>query len=69
MDKKQIKEYLSEFARYCKQPGIDEASLLETALFLEGMFGFLLTDDEICKEILGDHPAIEKIVLEKLEVV
>jgi len=69
MDKKQIQEYLREFARYCKHPGSDEASLLETALFLEDVFGFLLTDDEICKETLGDHPAIEKIVFEKLALV
>ena len=69
MDKKQIQEYLKEFAGYCKNPGSDEVSLLETALFLEDMFGFCLTDDEICKEMIGDHPSIEKIVFEKLALV
>ena len=66
MDKIQIQGYLKEFSAYCKNPGSDETSLLETALFLEDIFGFLLTDDEICQEMLGDHSSIEKLVFEKL---
>jgi len=65
MDKKQIQGYLKEFAAYCEHPGKDETTLLETALFLEDIFGFLLADDEICREMLGDHPSIEKFVFEK----
>ncbi len=70
MNKKQIQECLAEFAGVNRDAGQnagnDEASLLEAALFVEDVFGFTLTDDEICGEKLGNHQAIERFVIEKL---
>ena len=69
MNRKQIQEFLAEFAGVNQNAGNDEASLLEAALFVEDVFGFTLTDDEICGEKLGNHQAIERFVIEKLGLV
>jgi len=70
MDKKHIQECIAEFAGVNRNAGQNagnnEASLLEAALFVEDIFGFTLTDDEICEENLGNNQAIERFVIEKL---
>ena len=74
MDKKHIQECIAEFAGVNRNAGQNagqnagnnEASILEAALFVEDIFGFTLTDDEICEENLGNHQAIERFVIEKL---
>ena len=66
MDKQQIKERVSEFAGTRQNAGNDEIALLEAALFVEDVFGLVLSDDEICEKNLGAHRAMQKFVLEKL---
>ena len=66
MNKKQIKEIISEFAGTHQKVGNDEIALLEAALFVEDIFGLVLSDDEICAKNLGTRHVIEKFVLEKL---
>ena len=62
----QITERLSEFARVNQNAGKDEMTLLEAALFVEDVFGIVLSDAEICEENLGTRKATEKFILEKL---
>lgn len=68
MNQKQLKERISEFARIHTFAGNGEAELLETALFIEDAFSLVLSDDEICGKNLGTRHAIEKFVLEKLNL-
>ena len=68
MNKKKVKERLSEFAGTCKNAENDEKALLEAALFVEDVFGIVLSDNEICEKNLGTHHAIEKFVFEKLQL-
>ena len=69
MNIKQVKDRISEFSGCNQNAGNDEAAILEVALFVEDVFGFILSDDEICEENLGTHQATEKFVLEKLKLV
>lgn len=66
MNKRQIKECISEFAGAHQNAGSDEIALLEAALFVEDVSGIVLSDDEICEKNLGTHGAIENFVLERL---
>ncbi|MBW2539713.1 MAG: hypothetical protein JRE27_08930 [Deltaproteobacteria bacterium] len=68
MNKKKVKERLSEFAGVCQNAENDEKALLEVALFVEDVFGIVLSDDEICEKNLGTHHAVEKFVFEKLQL-
>jgi acyl carrier protein len=68
MNKKKVKERLSEFAGVCQNAENDEKALLEVALFVEDVFGIVLSDNEICEKNLGTHHAIEKFVFEKLQL-
>jgi hypothetical protein len=68
MNKKKVKERLSEFAGICQNAENDEKALLEVALFVEDVFGLVLSDNEICEKNLGTHHAIEKFVFEKLQL-
>jgi len=68
MNKRQVKERLSEFAGICQHAENDENSLLEVALFVEDVFGIALSDNEICKKNLGTHKAIEKFIVKKLQL-
>ena len=68
MNKKKVKERLSEFAGVCQNAENDEKALLEAALFVEDVFGMVLSDNEICEKNLGTHHAIEKFVFEKLQL-
>jgi len=68
MNKKKVKERLSEFAGVCQNAENDKKTLLEVALFVEDTFGIVLSDNEICEKNLGTHHAIEKFVFEKLQL-
>jgi hypothetical protein len=68
MNKRQVKERLSEFAGICQHAENDEISLLEAALFVEDVFGMVLSDNEICQKNLGTHNAIEKFIFKKLQL-
>lgn len=68
MNKKQIKERIAEFTRIHKTVGDDETKLLLVALFVEDVFGIVLSDDDICKENFGTHYAMERFVLDKLHL-
>ena len=60
-----IREYIEEYWRIRKDTKKDELYLLETALFIEDVFGIRLKDDEIDYNTLKDPEAIEKIVCKK----
>jgi acyl carrier protein len=68
MNKRQVKERLSEFAGICQHAENDGIVLLEAALFVEDVFGIALSDNEICKKNLGTHNAIEKFIVKKLQL-
>jgi len=68
MNKKKVKERLSEFAGVCQHAENDEKALLEVALFVEDVFGIVLSDNEICEKNLGTHHAIENFLFEKLQL-
>lgn len=68
MNKIKVKERLSEFAGVCQNAKNDEKALLEVALFVEDVFGIVISDNEICEKNLGAHHAIEKFVFEKLQL-
>jgi hypothetical protein len=61
-----IQERLSEFAELCPDPGRDELTLLEAALFLEESFPLRLTDEEISPETLGTPALMKRLVAGKL---
>ena len=77
MDNSRIKrEYilqcLDEFNEIRQKPGKktgknETSSILETALFIEDMFGIVLTDDEICEENLRKDNNLEDFVFDKQE--
>ncbi|MBW2574824.1 MAG: hypothetical protein JRC88_04945 [Deltaproteobacteria bacterium] len=68
MNKKQVEERMAEFAGICQNAENDEKALLEVALFVEDVFGIVLSDIEICEENLGTLYATEKFILKKLQL-
>lgn len=64
----EVKKMIKEFAGIRKDAEEDEAALLEVALFVEEIFGFVLTDEEISEHNLGTHEKTEKFVLKKLNI-
>jgi hypothetical protein len=68
MNKRQVKERIAEFAGICQHAENDEISLLEAALFVEDVFGMVLSDNEICQKNLGTHNAMEKFIFKKLRL-
>lgn len=68
MNAHEVKRIIKEFAGIRKDAGKDEAALLEVALFVEEIFGFVLTDEEISEYNLGTHEKTEKFVLKKLNM-
>jgi hypothetical protein len=64
----EIKNIIKEFAGIRKDAEKDEAALLEVALFIEDVFGFVLTDEEICEYNLGTHEKTEEFVLNKMKM-
>lgn len=64
--KEYILQCLDEFNEIRQKPGKDETSIiLEAALFIEDVFGIVLTDDEICVNNLGSNKNLEDFVLRK----
>jgi acyl carrier protein len=68
MNKRQVKDLIAEFSGICQHAENDENSLLEAALFVEDVFGVILSDSEICENNLGTHNAMEKFILKKLQL-
>jgi len=68
MNKKQVKERMSELASVIQDAGSDATSLLEIALFVEEVFGIFLSDNEICEKNFGNYHTTEKFVLAKLKL-
>ena len=68
MNALEVKKIIKEFTGIRKDAGKDEAALLEVALFIEEIFGFVLTDEEIRESNLGTHEEAEKFVLDKLNM-
>ena len=61
-----IKEYIEEFWRIRKDSKKDDLYLLETALFIEDVFGVRLSDDEITHHLLKDPVSIEHFIRSKV---
>jgi acyl carrier protein len=66
MNSREVHERITEFSKIRQNAGKDEEALLEVALFVEDVFGLVLSDQEICEENLGTHQATENFVLQKL---
>jgi acyl carrier protein len=64
--KPDIAERLGEYAALGRDFGRDELAILETALFLEEVFGIRLSDAEITSGTLGTFEQIERFVAAKL---
>lgn len=62
-----IREYINEYWRIRKDSKKDEFYLLETALFIEDVFGIRLSDDEIDLYTLKNPESIDKFVRKKLK--
>jgi hypothetical protein len=58
----QIDARLEEYRRVRPDPGRDELTLLETALFVEEAFGILLSDDDIVPQTLGTYAAMRRFI-------
>jgi len=68
MKSEHVKARITEFRNIREDAGDDEGALLEVALFIEDVFGIILSDEEICEENFGTHHHLEEFVLEKLEL-
>ena len=66
MNKHEVQERIAELSRIRKEAGSDEAALAEAALFIEDVFGLVLTDQEICAEQIGSFESMEYFVKSKL---
>ena len=68
MKPQEIQERIEEYRRIRRKPDSDGPALAEAALFVEEVFGLLLSDAEISADNLGSIPAIKQFVLTKLEL-
>ena len=68
MNSEDVRKRINEFRNIRADAGADEAALLEVALFIEDVFGIILSDSDICKENLGTHQDTEKFILKKLDL-
>ena len=68
MKSEDVHARIKELSNIRENAGKDESALLEVALFVEDVFGIILSDEEICEENLGAHHNLEEFVLEKLEL-
>ena len=66
MNRQDVKERIEEFSRIQTDADSDGPSLAEAALFVEEVFGLILTDGDISPDNLGSIAAIEQLVLKKL---
>ncbi len=62
----QVDEILREYAGLGREPGADELSLLEAALFLEESFAVRLRDEDITPEAMGTIARMRELVAAKL---
>ncbi len=67
MNPENVHSRIKEFSNIRENAGNDNAALLEVALFVEDVFGIILSDKEICEENLGTHQDTETFVLKKLD--
>ena len=68
-DKETVGKYLSEY--WSTGPDLKDTIVLlvETALYIEETFGFVLTDDEICEKNLGTQVNTERFLRKKMNLV
>jgi hypothetical protein len=66
MNSEDVRERIKEFSNIRENAGGEEGALLEVALFVEDVFGVILSDEEICEENLGSSQAVGAFVLGKL---
>ena len=67
MDSKHVSQRIEEFRKIREPAGNEEPALLEVVLFIEDVFGLVLTDDEICEDNVGTYEKLKKFVTQKLE--
>ena len=68
MNSIEVNKRIKEFSGIRENARDNNADLLEVALFVEDVFGLVLSDAEICKENLGTLQSIERFVIEKLNL-
>ena len=61
-----VESVVSEYLESKQESGDRLRYLLETALYLEDVFGITIQDDQIDDAHLGSHSAIVSLVREKL---
>lgn len=66
MNPEGVRARMQEFSNIRENAGGDEAAMLEVALFVEDVFGIILSDEEICEENLGTHQVTEEFILRKV---
>jgi hypothetical protein len=62
----EIDARIDEYKRLRSEPGLNELTLLETALFIEEVFGVPLSDDEISNATIGTYDSMRHFVNRKL---
>ncbi len=67
MNLEDVHSRIKEFRNIRENAENDNAALLEVALFVEDVFGIILSDEDICEENLGTHRDTETFVLKKLK--
>ncbi len=67
MDTRQIAMYLDEYGEYLRDRNFGKEDALLAAFFLEEVFEFTLSDDEITEENLGSIDRIRAFVTRKLQ--
>ncbi len=65
LNRTQTAARLDEYLGLHPEPGRDELSLLETALFVEEAFGIRLSDDEIVPAVLGSRESLMDLISRK----
>jgi hypothetical protein len=58
-----IDALLEEYSRIRPEPGRDELTLLETALFIEETFAIVLSDKELDTGTIGTFDAIRSLII------
>lgn len=66
MNTHDVSKRIEELAGVKKAPFETPLEQVEIALFIEDVFGFGLTDDDMTAARLGTFEAIEQLVLERL---
>ncbi|GEM_PF-6154863 len=67
LPKKVVKRRIDEFLAMRRRRDTTSGTVLETALFLEDVFGIELDDTELNVEKLGEGADLTGVVLEKME--